>query len=151
MTRGGPERPDGARDGEPYRVDAQVGFLMRVACQRHASLFAARMIEGLTPPQFATLAKLREIGPCSQNHLGRMIHLDAATIKGVVDRLAARALLVITDDPRDRRRRTVDLSASGREVADAAIRVAGEITDATLEPLTPGERTEVVRLLHKLG
>lgn len=152
MNRGGPDRPDGAGgEGAAYRLDEQVGFLMRVANQRHTALFAARMIEGLTPPQFATLAKLREIGACSQNHLGRLIHLDAATIKGVVDRLQARDLVVITDDPLDRRRRAVDLSARGREVVDAAILVAGEISAATLEPLTASEREQAMRLLRKLG
>lgn len=153
MNRGGPDQPDGAggEGGAAYRLDEQVGFLMRVASQRHTALFTARMIEGLTPPQFATLAKLREIGPCSQNHLGRLVHLDAATIKGVVDRLQARALLVIADDPLDRRRRAVDLSARGREVTDAAILVARDISAATLEPLTPPEREQAVRLLRKLG
>ncbi|RTM00382.1 MarR family transcriptional regulator [Ancylobacter aquaticus] len=153
MNRGGSDRPDGAggEGAAAYRLDEQVGFLMRVASQRHTALFTARMIEGLTPPQFATLAKLREIGACSQNHLGRLIHLDAATIKGVVDRLQARDLLVITDDPLDRRRRAVDLSARGREVVDAAILVAGEISAATLEPLTATEREQAMRLLRKLG
>lgn len=153
MSSDGADQSEGAGVGADaaYQVDAQIGFLIRVASQRHTALFAARMVEGLTPPQFAALAKLREIGPCSQNHLGRLIHLDAATIKGVVDRLEGRALLAITDDPRDRRRRTLDLSVRGREVADAAIKVAEEISAATLEPLTPNERAEALRLLRKLG
>jgi len=29
------------------------------------------MPEALTKPSFAALAKLCEVGPCSQNHLGR--------------------------------------------------------------------------------
>jgi hypothetical protein len=33
-----------------YVLDDQVGFLMRVAMQRHTSIFTARMIEGLTKP-----------------------------------------------------------------------------------------------------
>ena len=153
MSSDGADQSEGASVGADaaYQVDAQIGFLIRVASQRHTALFAARMVEGLTPPQFAALAKLREIGPCSQNQLGRLIHLDAATIKGVVDRLEGRALLAITDDPRDRRRRTLDLSARGHEVADAAIQVAEEISAATLEPLTPSERVEALRLLRKLG
>jgi hypothetical protein len=44
-------------------------------------------------PQFSTLAKLREVGPCSQNHLGRLIHYDSATITGVINRLKLRDLL----------------------------------------------------------
>src|SRR3972149_5970130 len=65
-----------------YVLDEQVGFLLRVAMQRHTAIFTARMIEALTQTQFAALAKLYEVGPCSQNHLGRLIYLDAATIKG---------------------------------------------------------------------
>ena len=44
-----------------YVLDEQVGFLMRVAMQRHTSIFSSRMIEGLTQTQFAALAKLYEV------------------------------------------------------------------------------------------
>ena len=53
-----------------YVLDEQAGFLMRIAMQRHTSIFTSRMIEGLTQTQFAALAKLYEVGPCSQNYLG---------------------------------------------------------------------------------
>ncbi|SRR6266705_1932137 len=134
-----------------YVLDAQVGFLMRVAMQRHTGVFMSRMIEGLTQPQFAALAKLLEVGLCSQNHLGRRIYLDAATIKGVVDRLKARGFVVTSDDARDRRLRAVRLTATGRRITEAAVRVAGEITAATLAPLTAAEQRTLVRLLKKLG
>ena len=133
-----------------YVLDEQIGFLLRVAMQRHTSIFTARMIEGLTQTQFAALAKLYEVGPCSQNHLGRLIYLDAATIKGVVDRLAARGLVSALSDPKDRRRRAVALTVRGRQVTEAAQVVAVEITAATLAPLTADERRMVARLLKKL-
>lgn len=140
------ERADG-----DYVLDEQVGFLMRVAMQRHTSIFTARMIEGLTQTQFAALAKLYEVGPCSQNHLGRLIYLDAATIKGVVDRLGTRGFLTALNDPHDRRRRAVALTPRGREVTERAMTIAAEITAATLAPLSVDERTTVARLLKKLG
>lgn len=87
-----------------YVLDEQAGFLMRIAMQRHTSIFTSRMIEGLTQTQFAALAKLYEVGPCSQNYLGRLIYLDAATIKGVVDRLHLRGFVTALNDPKDRRR-----------------------------------------------
>lgn len=136
---------------ESYRLVEQVGFLMRVANQRHTAIFASRMIEGLTPPQFATLAKLREVGPCSQNRLGRLVHLDAATIKGVVDRLSGRGFVLTAEDPLDRRRRAVGLTERGHAVADTAILLAREISEATLEPLSAPEREQLVRLLRKIG
>ena len=134
-----------------YVLDDQVGFLLRVALQRHTAIFTTRMIEGLTQTQFAALAKLAEVGPCSQNHLGRLIYLDAATIKGVVDRLGARGLLTALNDPNDRRRRAVALTDRGRQVTQAAQPVAAEITAATLAPLSAEEQRLVARLLRKLA
>jgi len=141
---------DTARHGR-YVLDDQVGFLLRVAMQRHTSIFTTRMIEGLTQTQFAALAKLAEVGPCSQNHLGRLIYLNAATIKGVVDRLSARGLLTALNDLNDRRRRAVALTERGRQVTQAAQLVAAEITAATLAPLSAEEQRLVVKLLRKLA
>src|SRR3954468_1926151 len=134
-----------------YQLEDQVGFLMRVAMQRHTEIFTSRMIEGLTQPQFAALAKLLDVGPCSQNHLGRLIYLDGATIKGVVDRLMTRRVVTTQKDPRDKRRRAIALSDSGRRIAEAAVGVAASITAATLASLTPAEQLTIVRLLKKLG
>ncbi|MGC2825597.1 MAG: MarR family transcriptional regulator [Pseudolabrys sp.] len=134
-----------------YVLDEQAGFLMRIAMQRHTSIFTSRMIEGLTQTQFAALAKLYEVGPCSQNYLGRLIYLDAATIKGVVDRLHLRGFVSALDDPKDRRRRAVALTDRGRQVTEAAMLVAAEITATTLTPLTADEQRLIAKLLRKLG
>jgi MarR family transcriptional regulator, lower aerobic nicotinate degradation pathway regulator len=134
-----------------YVLDEQIGFLMRVAMQRHTAIFMSRMIEGLTQTQFAALAKLKEVGPCSQNQLGRLIYLDAATIKGVVDRLHTRGFVTSGADPKDRRRRALVLTPEGRRVTDAAEKVATQITAETLAPLAPADRELVVRLLRELG
>jgi MarR family transcriptional regulator, lower aerobic nicotinate degradation pathway regulator len=134
-----------------YVLDAQVGFLLRVAMQRHTSIFMSRMVEQLTQTQFAALAKLYEVGPCSQNQLGRLIYLDAATIKGVVDRLSGRGFVTALSDPKDRRRLAVALTARGKAVTEQAIKVAAEITTETLGPLTTEERRLVARLLNKLA
>src|SRR5579885_3334326 len=127
-----PALPDAAE--KAYLLDEQVGFLMRVAMQRHTAIFTSRMIEGLTQTQFAALAKLREVGPCSQNHLGRLIYLDAATIKGVIDRLTARGFVSAVADPKDRRRRALALTERGREITEAGVKASIDITAATLEP-----------------
>ena len=137
--------------GHYESLDDQVGFQLRVAMQRHTSIFMSRMVASLTQTQFAALAKLFEVGPCSQNQLGRLIFLDAATIKGVVDRLGARGFVTTTADPEDRRRLAVTLTEAGRKVTQMAIRVADEITRATLVPLTPEERRKFVEMLKKIA
>jgi DNA-binding MarR family transcriptional regulator len=79
-----------------------------------------------------------------------LIYLDAATAKGVVDRLATRRLITALPDPHDRRRRAIALTAAGRAIADKAMRVARRITRETLVPLTATQQKNVLRLLKKL-
>jgi DNA-binding MarR family transcriptional regulator len=150
---------------EPYRLDEQIGFVLRRATQRHLALFAAGMgskptgngaghdgdaIE-LTPMQWAALARLYETGPRAQNALGRATAMDGATIKGVVDRLESRGLVAGSADPADGRRRTIALTDEGRELVARAAPVAAAITRDTLAPLTAAERTTLLALLKKLA
>lgn len=144
-------RKDEERPGDGYRLEEQVGFLLRRATQRHMAIFAGHMGEDVTPTRWAVLAKLYEAGPNSQNRLGRSTAMDAATIKGVVDRLIERRLIETRPDPRDARRRVIALSDAGRRLVERGLEDARKITRETLDPLSPAERTAVLSLLRKLG
>ena len=133
-----------------YRLQDQVGFILRKAHQRHLSIFSAR-IGDLTPQQFAALAKLHEIGETSQNQLGSLIAMDGATVKGVIDRLKARGLVELTKHEIDRRRLLVSLTAEGRDSVQRLIPLAEEISAETLAPLTAKEAETFVKLLAKLA
>jgi len=135
---------------ESYRLDDQIGFLLRQAQQRHTTLFAEAMIEDLTPTQWAALAKLAELGPQSQNQLGRLTAMDGATIKGVIDRLTARGFTRTRPDPDDARRLLIELSEAGADVFARAAPVAVEITEKTLAPLPPLQRRRIVEWLRRL-
>jgi DNA-binding MarR family transcriptional regulator len=137
-------------DCAEYILERQVGFILRQVSQRHAAIFAAKIGDDLTPTQWATLAKLLERGPCSQNLLGRHTAMDAATIKGVVDRLTKRSMVETRSDPKDARRLVVVLNPAGREVAERARVKAEAITEETLQPLTAGERAIFLKLLKRL-
>lgn len=151
MQKSGKVKPPvGAEAPAGYELDAQVGFLLRVAMQRHTSIFMSQMVEDLTQTQFAVMAKLHEVGPSSQNHLGRLVYLDAATIKGVVDRLGLRGFVATGADPNDRRLRAVSLTEKGSSVVEAAIGVASDVTAKTLRPLTLEEQRTLTRLLKKI-
>ena len=132
-----------------YRLDDQVGYLMRRASQRHLSIFA-RTIDGLTPMQFATLARLSEAGALSQNALGRLVAMDAATIKGVVDRLGRNGLVGTENDKTDRRRTIVSLTDKGRGLLGDLVAVAEGVSAETLAPLSENEQAMFMHLLRKL-
>jgi DNA-binding MarR family transcriptional regulator len=135
---------------ESYHLQDQVGFILRKASQRHIAIFA-RHIGDLTPPQFAALAKLAEIGETSQNQLGAQIAMDAATIKGVIDRLKARGLVALSEHKEDRRRLVVSLSDDGRALIERLLPLAERITAETLAPLNARETATFLRLLAKLA
>lgn len=143
------QAPDEA-SAKPYSLDEQVGFLLRQASQRHTAIFAARMIADVTTTQWAALSRLKERGPCSQNLLGRLTAMDAATVKGVVDRLVGRGYAEAAADPNDSRRLLIALTEEGDALVSRATSAAHDITEATLEPLTATERRSIVRLLGKL-
>lgn len=135
---------------EGYRLEEQVGYILRQASQRHASIFAARIPEQLTTTQFATLVRLQEVGPCSQNLLGRLTAMDAATIKGVTDRLIQRGFVEAKVDPEDGRRRMLALTPAGLGAVARAIPAGLDISAETLEPLSAAEREQFMALLKKL-
>ena len=152
LPRKEPSRPpsgEAVRD-EVYVLEGQVGFILRQASQRHATLFAAGMGADTTPMQWAALAKLYEVGPTSQNLLGRLTAMDVATIKGVVDRLMKRGLVGSTTDDTDARRRLLTLSDAGRAFVEANVAAAHAVTRETLAPLTEREQEMFVALLEKL-
>lgn len=140
---------DDELDGS-YRLQDQVGFVLRKAHQRHVAIFASHIAD-LTPPQFAALARLHEVGETSQNQLGQMIAMDAATVKGVIDRLKSRGYVSLQKHDTDKRLLLVSLSAAGRDAVEELIPLARAITEQTLEPLTAKETAQFLRLLGKLA
>jgi len=135
---------------DEYILDEQVGYLLRLASQRHAAIFQAMSPEALTAMQFAALIRLGEHGELSQNRLGRLAAMDVATIKGVVDRLRQKELVEVSPDPDDRRRMLIRLSASARAMLDDLHASSREITTETLAPLSSEERAQFLNLLRRL-
>lgn len=139
-------------DDDPgYRLEEQVGFLLRRAQQRHTAIFAARIGKNqLTPTQFATLAKIHDEGIVSQNKLGRLTAMDPATMQGVIARLLDRGFIARAPDPKDRRRALLRLTEAGRDAFRIAAPNGKSISKETLAPLDAKERAVFLRLLAKL-
>lgn len=135
---------------KPYILEDQIGHVLRKVSQRHTSIFSTVMPTELTPTRFAAMAKLWELGPLSQNELGRLTAMDIATIKGVVDRLRVRNLVESERDPNDARRQLIKLTSKGEEVIKKAIPDALEVTKLTVDALTQAETKQLLKLLLKL-
>ncbi len=145
------KRTPARTDSGDYRLEDQVGFVMRKASQRHTVIFSKHMIGELTPTQWAALVKVSQLGAVSQNQLGRDTGMDVATIKGVVDRLIKRRLIASAADPGDGRRNVITLTTEGTALVKQARPVASAITEETCAGLTAVERQTLVELLRKIS
>ena len=161
-SKGGNGRDSGsaARQTDPetneagsarYQLKKQVGHLLRRAYQRHVAIFQDGIPDSqLTTPQFVALCAVRDLGSCSLNDIVVETSIDQATIRGVVERISTRGLVAVSEDPSDKRKRSISLTAAGHEFLDQMIAVAEGITEKTFGPLNAAERVALVYLLEKM-
>lgn len=138
-----------AAETNQYQLDLQIGYLLRLANQRHLEIFSDLM-PSLTPTQFSVLARLSEVGDLSQNELGRRVGIDGATTNGVIERLNRKGLIQSTTDSKDRRRLRISLTPAGRKIVLETTPIAQSITAKTLAGLSKTEAKQLTSLLIKL-
>lgn len=143
------EKISGKSD-ENYTLDEQIGFILRLAQQRHTSLFSECFGGDLTPTQWALISKLKQVGESSQNLLGRLTGMDVATIQGVVERLKKREIITSRPDPEDKRRVVLSLSEEGEALYERHLPHAVKVTDETFSGLSEEERKLLLTLLKKI-
>lgn len=144
--------PKGAANApRPYRIEEQVGYLLRRAHQRASSIFQTTIGDpNVTPTQYSSMVKLHEYSELSQNHLGRLVGMDKATMQGVVRRLKDRRLVDSRPDPGDARRTLLSLTLDGQRVVARLILNGPAVSRETLKPLNHAEQRQLVELLQKI-
>ncbi len=135
---------------DPYVLDEQIGYMLRLASQRHSAIFQKNTILDLTATQYSALVRLFQVGECSQNQLGRLIGADIATTKGVVDRLKGKGLVQSRPDPNDKRRALLSVVPDQKSRITDLHETGQEISRQTLSPLTDDEAERLLDLLRKL-
>ena len=77
--------------------------------------------------------------------------MDAATIKGVVDRLMKRGYIESTPSATDRRRVLITLTAAGKKAYEHGVGARTSGLGRHAARLKPRERTVLLRLLKRLA
>lgn len=128
------------------------GHLFRRCLQLHNTLFAAEIGEfGVTPPQFAALRALEEVGEADQATLAEIIAYDRVTIGGLVDRLEGKGLVSRRVGKHDRRTKQVRLSAEGRAQLKKIRARIPRVNVQLLSALSADERKTLLGLLAKVA
>jgi MarR family 2-MHQ and catechol resistance regulon transcriptional repressor len=125
-------------------------WLVMMKAHRAMERLATRSIEtGLS--DFGVLELLLHKGPQPVNEIGRRIGLSSGAITTAIDRLEGAQWVARGAHPSDRRARVVCLTPLGRSRAASLFKAHKEVMDSAGRALTGGERSEIIRLLKKLG
>lgn len=135
------------RDALHTELYDQPGHLIRRAQQIAVSMFLDAVGRDVTPVQYAVLRMLQERPGIDQVTLAREVALDTSTTADIATRLEAKGYVERRMLPR--RQRSLVLTAEGQAVLAQLIPGIRQLNEAILEPLTPAERTEFLRLLRK--
>jgi len=113
--------------------------------ERHLHAF------GLSGRQLGVLEALHHLGPLAQKDLSQKLLCSRANVTVVVDQLAARGLVVRSQDPDDRRSNVVATTREGEKLIRVVFRdhVLGIVR--MMSALTAGEQRDLDRLCRKLG
>ncbi len=140
------------RQNDNYEFTEQVGHLLRRAYQRHVAIFQQTIPDSqLTAGQFVVLCAIQEHGSCSLSEIARATAIDQATVRGIIERLKSRELIVVSHDARDRRKVVVLLSPAGQTLIDEVVPFAQDISERTMGGLNPAERVALIYLLRKMS
>lgn len=144
-------KPAQAPVSRPYRIEEQVGYLLRRAHQRASAIFQVTIGDpNITPTQYSSLVKLHEYTELSQNHLGRLVGMDKATMQGVVRRLKERRLVDSRPHPGDARRTLLSLTTEGHKLVTRLMVNGPAVSREALKPLNAQEQRQLLDLLSRI-
>jgi DNA-binding MarR family transcriptional regulator len=137
-----------------FNVSRETTFHVRDHClclhaQRAARALARRFDEafrplGLTSGQFSLMMALNRTEPPTMGGIAALLAMDRTTLTAALKPLERRGLVEVTPSPRDRRRRVMTLTPSGRALLAKAVPVWVE-AHGDVERLLPAGGAEILR------
>ncbi|MBT8345189.1 MAG: MarR family transcriptional regulator [Desulfofustis sp.] len=106
---------------------------------------------GLNITDFMILEALLHKGPLPINEIGKKILLTSGSMTAATNRLMERGLIERIQDPADGRRFYLHLSKKGLKLISKAYRKHSNSLTEVFSCLDDSERSELVRLLKKVG
>lgn len=139
-----------------YPVSAEVSLLplIRAIARSQAALdrvFVGRLTPfGLTPSQFDVLATLGDTEGLTFKALSEQSLITGGTLTPVLNRMAAKGLLVRGKHPYDKRQVIIRLTPAGQALYEETFLPLTDDIQLRLAAITPAENEQVIRLLDRI-
>jgi DNA-binding MarR family transcriptional regulator len=138
-------------DGDPRSTEAYAS-LVRAGTAALLELERC-VLEGLGIPQpAATMLAVLDGAetPLTPSQISERVLVASASTTATLDLLERRGWAKRTPNPEDRRSTLVEITAQGRAVADQFLAGVRKLERDALDPLSPTERRQLLRLLAKI-
>ena len=126
------------------------GSLIRRAQQRHVAIWMREVSTDVTSVQYAVLLVLEQRPGVSQRELGDELDLDRSTIAELAARMVRNGLVERISDPQDKRRNTLFLTTTGRELLAELKPRVGNVERVLTQQLSATERDTLRQLIDRL-
>lgn len=123
--------------------------LLRLLFQQHTARWQHEIPE-LTKPQYAVMRAVFERPGIEQVNLMEAAVSSKATLAEMLSRMEKRGLVRRENDPLDKRRRFVYLTAEGEALLALSIPQGDRVDDEFLGRLSAEEREQFTRLVRKM-
>lgn len=105
---------------------------------------------GVTRAQYTVLIALHDGTSSSPLEIGRLLGADAASVSRLVERLAAKGLLIRTPSKTDRRAVELSLTPAGKKLIPSLKKTARSCNASYLESISEADRIRFLRTLETI-
>ncbi|GAB5070747.1 MarR family winged helix-turn-helix transcriptional regulator [Citrobacter sedlakii] len=135
--------------GVPMALRNTAFHLLRQLFQQHTARWQHELPE-LTKPQYAVMRAIAERPGIEQVDLTEAAVSTKATLAEMLSRMEKRGLVRRENDPLDKRRRFVFLTAQGEALLTTTMPLGNRVDEEFLGRLSEEEREQFTRLVRKM-
>ena len=128
-----------------------INFLLSVSQNKVFKHFSKLLEEyGVTPAQYGVLNCLWREGQLSPKQIGEMVHLEAPTVSGILDKMQKAELIERSVDPNNRRNVLVIATQKSNEIREEVEAATNKLNDKVLQDLTESDTEALKKALEAI-
>lgn len=128
-----------------------MNYLLSVSQNKVFKYFSGLLEEhNLTPAQYGVLNCLWSEGKLSPKQIGGMMHLEASTVSGILDKMQKAGFVERSIDPDNRRNILVVPTLKAIQIQKEVEVTTDRLNQVVLQDLSKDEKNELKRLLLKV-
>ncbi|MGR6898370.1 MarR family winged helix-turn-helix transcriptional regulator [Rummeliibacillus sp. TYF-LIM-RU47] len=128
-----------------------INFLLSVSQNKVFKYFSKLLEEyGVTPAQYGVLNCLWREGQLSPKQIGEMVHLEAPTVSGILDKMQKAELIERSVDPNNRRNVLVIATEKSNEIREEVEAATDKLNHKVLQDLTESDTEALKKALEAI-